>query len=433
MENQKDLLGLAKKNFDEVKAILGNEKASAEDKGRVEGLLKDAKDFQAKAAQLRDIADFGRQLVADAEKDQGDEKDKGPEKTAQKFANWGEFLYKAWEVAAEPHKGVDPRLQKFREQVIAGHDKKDMSEQTGAAGGFLVPAEFNETMMSVAAESSLVRSRATIIRMRRREISLPVLSQVGTTAGVPHWFGGMQFYWEEEGAEKTETDPEFRKVNLVAHKLIGYTRASDELVDDSAISLSDFLAGPMGMAGGIAWMEDFAFLRGSGAGQPLGILNSAATISVPRQQSNIAVGYEDLVNMIANFLPGSKGVWIASQSLMASLLTMNGPTGNPSYLWGSAQTGVPNTLLGFPIVWSEKSPVAGQAGDIALADFRYYLIGDRQATTVETTKFDRWRFDQTSWRAVHRVDGQPWLSAPLTYQDGTTQVSPFVMLGLETT
>ena len=29
---------------------------------------------------------------------------------------------------------------------------------------------------------------------------------------------------------------------------------------------------------------------------------------------------------------------------------------------------------------------------------------------------------------IHRVDGQPWLNAPLTYQDTTTQVSPFVAL-----
>ena len=69
-----------------------------------------------------------------------------------------------------------------------------------------------------------------------------------------------------------------------------------------------------------------------------------------------------------------------------------------------------------------------------LADFRYYLIGDRQATTIESTPYtDQWKYDLTSWRAVHRVDGQPWLSAPLTYQDGTVQVSPFVILGAKTT
>jgi HK97 family phage major capsid protein len=86
--------------------------------------------------------------------------------------------------------------------------------------------------------------------MARRQINLPVLDQTGTTAGVPHWFGGMRFYWAEEASAKTETDANFRQVSLVAHKLIGYTRASDELVDDSAISLDAFLSGPLALRSG---------------------------------------------------------------------------------------------------------------------------------------------------------------------------------------
>ena len=100
---------------------------------------------------------------------------------------------------------------------------------------------------------------------------------------------------------------------------------------------------------------------------------------------------------------------------------------------GDATKGAPSTLLGYPVRFTEKNPRIGTVGDVLLIDPLYYLIGDRQATTVESTQFDMWRYDQTSWRVVHRVDGQPWLSAPLTYQDGTTQVSPFVMLGAKTT
>ena len=214
---------------------------------------------------------------------------------------------------------------------------------------------------------------------------------------------------------------------MVAHKLIGYTTASDELVADSAISLADFLSGPLGMAGGIAWMEDYAFIQGTGAGQPLGVINAGATISVARVGTDPT--YPDLCNMVENFLPSGRGVWFISQSLYSEMLQMSGPTGNASYLWGNAQSGAPNMLLGFPVVFTEKCPLRNNPGDVILADWRYYLIGDRQATTVESTQFDLWRYDKTSWRAVHRVDGQPWLSQPLYYQDGTTQISPFVILG----
>jgi len=90
-------------------------------------------------------------------------------------------------------------------------------------------------------------------------------------------------------------------------------------------------------------------------------------------------------------------------------------------------------LFGYPVIFTEKTPTIGNAGDVILADMRYYLIGDRQATTIESTPYVQWQYDLTSWRAVHRVDGQPWLSAPLTLQDGTLQVSPFVILGAKST
>jgi HK97 family phage major capsid protein len=149
------------------------------------------------------------------------------------------------------------------------------------------------------------------------------------------------------------------------------------------------------------------------------------------------VQYQDLVNMLEAFLPSARGVWVANQSIMSNLLTMmdqaGGAANTGTYLWGSAADGVPNRLMGMPIIFTEKTPTAGNAGDLLLADFRYYLIGDRQATTVESTKFDKWAYDQTSWRVVHRVDGQPWLSSPLYYQDGTITVSPFVILGAKST
>jgi HK97 family phage major capsid protein len=188
----------------------------------------------------------------------------------------------------------------------------------------------------------------------------------------------------------------------------------------------------MGFAGGVAWMEDYAFIQGTGAGQPLGVINAGATLTVPRAAVATPIQYVDLVNMYEGFLPSAKGVWFFSQSAISNLLQLTDPGG--FYIWQpNAVAGVPQTLFGLPIMFTEKCPRVGNPGDVILGDWRYYLIGDRQATTIESTKFDRWVYDQTSWRVVHRVDGQPWLSTPLTYQDGTTQVSPFVILGAKST
>jgi HK97 family phage major capsid protein len=135
--------------------------------------------------------------------------------------------------------------------------------------------------------------------------------------------------------------------------------------------------------------------------------------------------------MMEGFLPSARGVWVMNQTVMSNLFQMTVGTSN---VWQpNMQQGVPGNLFGMPVIFTEKLPTVGNAGDVLLADWRYYLIGDRQATTIESTQFYQWQYDLTSWRAVHRVDGQPWLSAPLTLSDGTVQVSPFVILGAKST
>lgn len=428
----------ASRLFGEAKAILSNADSTAEDKARAAQLVEAGKAIKQEAAQLAEIEQAAIDMAREIESKQGRDPQAEPRKDNTKFSDFGEFLYAANRANHKDasFRRTDPRLQWFRDEKEPGQSKA-MTENVGAAGGFLVPTEFMAELQGVMAENALVRPRATIIRMRRRNVQIPVVLQTGTTAGVPHWFGGMKFYWGEEGAEKTNTDPAFGKITLDAKKLYGYTYASDELVEDAAVSLSDFLGGPMGMSGGLAWTEDYSFINGTGAGQPLGVINAPATITVARAGTTTPVTYADLVNMIESFLPSGRGVWFISQSAISNLMTMQdnagASAGSGSYIWGSTERGVPNTLLGYPVVFTEKCPRVGSAGDVILADWRYYLIGDRQATTLESTQYDRWKYDETSWRAVHRVDGQPWLSDALRYQDGTTEVSPFVILGAKST
>lgn len=421
----------SKRLFEEAKVLIGKEGGDAQDADRVEKMLEEAQLLKAKAGQLKTIEGAALdEMVAEIEGKQ----EVLPEQKSGEFKEWNEFLVAIWDAQVNG-KQPDSRLVYIKDKDSKGHDEKQMAGNVGATGGFLVPSEFLAQLQSIAAEDAIVRPRATVIRMRRRQIDIPVLDQTGTTSGYGHWFGGMRFYWTEEAAEKTLTEPTFRQVTLVAHKLVGLTYASDELVDDSAISLSDFLSGPLGFAGGVAFTEDYAFINGTGAGQPLGVINAGATITVNRAAVGTPIQYADLVNMYESFLPTGRGLWTFNQSCVSNLLTVVDTAGN--YLWLPNVQHIPgsppNSLFGFPVRFVEKQPLVGTAGDVVLADWKYYLIGDRQQATIETTKFHRWVYDQTSWRVVHRVDGQPWLSAPLTYQDGTTQVSPFVILGDKTT
>lgn len=413
--------------YDQIEVTLKAENFSTEDLTKVEGMRKEADSLTKRFEALTEISKNRDNAISSAVRTQPE-----PDKGSQNFKTLGEFFVSVGK--AGRGEGLDKRLVRFDEE-------KDLNESVGSDGGFLVPIEQRTNLMAVMTQNNIVRSRATVIPMSRREISIPVLDQTDTTEGTPHLFGGINVFWQAEATEKTQSEPNFRQIKLTANKLVGYTRASDELLADSAVSLEAFLTGNMGFAGAMSWKEDYAFINGNGVGQPLGILNSGVTTTVAREvQADVT--YTDLVNMEASFYsPSNRGVWVASQSLKAKLMLMKDPANQ--YIWSSASsipqiaTASPSaTLLGRPIVFTlDQLPrtTTTSNGDLILADFSFYLIGDRQNTTIESTKFDRWRYDQTSWRAVHRVDGQPWLSAPITSVDGTTTVSPFVILGAKTT
>ena len=335
---------------------------------------------------------------------------------------------------------VDPRLMGFSDKSEpavrrvgadgeTAWEGKALSEGTGADGGFLVPPEFSDELLSIDPEMQPIRNRANVIPMARRQINIPVLDQTGSTSGQPAWFGGLIAYWSEEAAQKTESSPKFRQASLVAHKLICYTRASDELLGDSIISLDAWLQSDMGFAGAIRWYSERAFLQGTGAGQPQGVITAVnePTIEIARAADGITV--DNLTDMLEAHM-GPDPVWHISRGQYSNLMQLNGPASNPSYIFiPNGRDGAPATLFGFPIIWDDKLPAPNSAGDVLLASWRYYVIGDRQVVTFRSTDIERFQYDQTSFRAVSRLDGMPWMSAPITYQDGTTTVSPFVILG----
>ena len=420
----------AEKLFDDVSEVLTNETATAEE--RVEAFKKkdEAMALAERIDSLVTIKEAMQGLEQINAKQVGDQ-------PAAKFQKLGHFLQAVY--ASTFQSRYDPRLKTWNDpnepsspakvNAQGWIEAKDLEEAIGASGGFLVPVEQREELLVHEGTQLVVRPRATIIPMRRRSVLIPVLDQTGTVAGQPHWWGGVLARWTEERGLKEETQPAFKQINLVAHKLVTYTEASDELLADSAISLEALLSQFFSQV--IDWEEEFAFVQGSGAGQPLGVITAVGqpTIVVAPVAAN-ALAVTDFANMLMSFM-GNNPVWMMSRRWMARLIELNGPANNPSYVFipGSVVNNVPSTLFGYPIFFSEMMPLPGVQGSVLLADWSKYLIGDRQATTIDSSKHFRFQNDLTAWRATHRVDGQPWLSAPLSYQDGTTSVSPFVILG----
>lgn len=305
-----------------------------------------------------------------------------------------------------------------------------------ADGGFLIPEQMRSDLLQLALEDTVVRQRATVIPMSTLGMTLPMVDDKSHASSV---FGGITAFWTEEGATSTESQAKFGRVRLTAKKLTILLEAPNELIAD-APAFGGFIDQTMPPA--LAFFEDDGFINGSGVGEPKGFINGDATISVTRNTAN-EIRFEDIVGMYARMLPQSlgKAVWIISPAVLPQLLSLirivenqagteNVGAASPSlWLTGGQLFGGPTmSLLGRPVIVSEKVPDLGSAGDINFVDLGFYLIGDRQVAQASSSMHQKFSSDVTVYKIVERVDGRPWLTSALTPKNGGDTLSPFVNL-----
>jgi HK97 family phage major capsid protein len=308
--------------------------------------------------------------------------------------------------------------------------KAPMAEGSGVTGGYIVPPDFYRQLLAVVAEQTFIRPRAWVQPMASATLQFPYLDVTTVqSAGVSPFFGGVQMYWTEEAQTRTETEPQFKMMELKAHELSGYSVSSNVLLADAAFGLEKFLFTIFGQA--IAWFEEYAFLQGNGVGKPQGMLTAPATLLKNRDTGN-QISFNDVATMFSKLLPASwsKAIWAFSPTTVPQLLQLKDGANRAIFI--SIDQGVTKSpvwsLLGRPAIVTEKLPALGTKGDLMLLDPSLYVLGDRMQIEVAASEHVNFLKNQMTWRVVERVDGQPWLEKAITLQDSTTQVSPFVAL-----
>jgi HK97 family phage major capsid protein len=285
--------------------------------------------------------------------------------------------------------------------------------------------------MTLMAEQSFIRPRAFVLPMGSATLQIPFLDITTVqSAGVSPFFGGVQMYWTAEAQTRTETEPQFKQMELKAYELSGYSVSSNVLLQDSVIGLEKFLMTLFAKA--IAWFEEYAFLQGNGVGKPTGMLNANAAVNVNRSGGAGTVVFNDVATMWAKLLPISwtNAIWAFSPSVVPQLLQLKDGANRAIFIsidQGAAKS--PTwSLLGRPAFPTEKLPALGTRGDLVLLDPGFYVVGDRLSVEIAASEHVNFLKNQMTWRVVERIDGQPWLDKPVTLQDASTQVSPFVVL-----
>ena len=270
-----------------------------------------------------------------------------------------------------------------------------LQEGTDSEGGYLVPDEFEKTLVEALEEENIFRKLAHVINTSSGDRKIPVVASKGTAS------------WVDEEGTIPDSDDSFTQVSIGAYKLGTLIKVSNELLNDSVFNLEQYISKEF--ARRIGSKEEDAFFNGNGTGKPVGIFNTTGGAQTGvTTASATEIKADEVIDLFYSLkAPYRKNaVWVLNDATVKAIRKLK--DGNGNYLWQPALTSdTPDTLLGRPVYTSAYVPtIAAGAKTIAFGDFSYYWIADRQGRVFKKLSELYAATDQTGFVATQRVDGK---------------------------
>jgi HK97 family phage major capsid protein len=125
-------------------------------------------------------------------------------------------------------------------------------------------------------------------------------------------------------------------------------------------------------------------------------------------------------------------VWFVNATVMPQLYAMTVGQ-SPVYVPPGGFSASPyGSLFGRPVIETEYNPYLGTVGDILLASPSQYALITKGGIESASSIHVKFVEDETAFRFVYRVDGEPIWASSVTAFDGTNTISPFVALAATT-
>jgi HK97 family phage major capsid protein len=266
---------------------------------------------------------------------------------------------------------------------------------TDTEGGYLVPDEFERTLIEALDEENIFRKLANVISTSSGDRKIPVVASKGTASWI-----------DEEGAIP-ESDDSFGQVSIGAYKLGTMIKVSEELLNDSVFNLENYIAREF--ARRIGNKEEDAFFTGDGSGKPTGILaaTGGAQIGVTAASAT-AISIDEILDLFYSLKSPyrNKSVFVMNDATIKAIRKLK--DGQGQYIWQpSLQAGTPDTILNRPVYTSSYVPtIAASAKSIIFGDFGYYWVADRQGRVFKRLNELYAATGQVGFVATQRVDGK---------------------------
>ena len=270
----------------------------------------------------------------------------------------------------------------------------DLQIGTDTEGGYLVPDEFEHTLVQGLEEENVLRSLCTVIQTSSGDRKIPIVTAHGTAS------------WVDEEDSIPTSDETFGQISIGAHKVATMIKVSDELLQDSVFNLESYIAAEFARRIGAA--EEEAFITGNGTGKPTGLLhatNGAGIGVTTGGNTPTADEIFDLVHSIKSVYR-RKAVFLLNDSTLKAIRKLK--DGQGQYLWQPGlKEGQPDMLLNYRIATSPFMPEINAGNKVILfGDFKSYWIADRQGRSFQRLNELYAATGQVGFRATQRVDGR---------------------------
>lgn len=273
--------------------------------------------------------------------------------------------------------------------------QNSLSVGTDTEGGYLVPDEFERTLVQALEEENIFRKLAKIITTSSGDKKIPVVVTKGTAS------------WVDEEGTIQESDDSFGQVSIGAYKLATMIKVSDELLNDSVFNLESYIAKEF--ARRIGTKEEEAFFIGDGTGKPTGIFNGTGGAGVGTTTAGAtAITFDEIMDLFFSLRsPYRKNAtFVMNDATVKAIRKLK--DGNGQYLWTPSVTaGTPDTILTRPVFTSAFVPtIEAGAKSVAFGDFSYYWVADRQGRAFKRLNELYAATGQVGFMATQRVDGK---------------------------
>ena len=265
---------------------------------------------------------------------------------------------------------------------------------TDSEGGYLVPDEFERTLVEALEEENVMRQLAKVITTSSGDRKIPVVASKGTAS------------WVDEEGLIPEDDDAFGQVSIGAYKVATMIKVSEELLNDSIFNLESYIAKEF--ARRIGAKEEEAFLIGDGEGKPTGIFDDTYGGEVGVTTTAAAIKMDEIIDLFYSLKSPyrKRAVFITNDATVKEIRKLK--DGNGQYLWQpSVSAGEPDTILNRPVKTSAYVPTIQPGAKVmAFGDFGYYWIADRQGRAFQRLNELYAANGQVGFRATQRVDGK---------------------------